>query len=102
VSSVKRSGAAPDLPTMIEMGYPGFDAVPWFGLMAPAGTPEAVTDKIYAETMRVLAQPDVRKQFATLGIDVIGGTPAEFAAVIPAEIRQWAKLIKAMGIDVIE
>jgi tripartite-type tricarboxylate transporter receptor subunit TctC len=102
VSSAKRSGAAPDLPTMIEMGYPGFDVVPWFGLMAPAGTPKAVTDKIYAETMKQLAQPGTRKQFADLGIDVIGGTPAEFAKVIPAETVQWAKLIKAMGIGVIE
>jgi tripartite-type tricarboxylate transporter receptor subunit TctC len=102
VSSARRSGAAPDLPTMIEMGYPGFDAVPWFGLMAPAGTPTAITDKIYAETMRVLGQPEVRKQLADLGIDVIGGTPAEFAAVLPAETAQWAKLIKAMGIGVIE
>ena len=102
VSSARRSGAAPELPTMIEMGYPGFDVVPWFGLMAPAGTPQAVTDKIYAETMRVLALPEVRKQFATLGIDLIGGTPAELAAVIPAETAQWAKLIKAMGIQPIE
>jgi tripartite-type tricarboxylate transporter receptor subunit TctC len=102
VSSAKRSGAAPDLPTMIEMGYPGFEAVPWFGLMAPAGTPKDVTDKIYAETIKVLTQPEVRKQFAVLGIDVIGGTSAEFAAVIPAETQQWAKLIKAMGIGVIE
>src|SRR5207237_10749081 len=98
VTSVKRSAAAPDLPTMIESGYPDFEAVPWFGLMAPAGTPTPVTDKIYAETMKVLAQPEVRKQFADLGIDVIGGTPAEFAAVIATETVQWAKLIKAMGI----
>jgi tripartite-type tricarboxylate transporter receptor subunit TctC len=102
VSSRKRSGAAPDLPTMIEMGYPDFDVVPWFGLMAPAGTPKAATDKIYAQTMKVLAQPDVRKQFADLGIDVIGGTSAEFAKAIPTETEQWAKLIKAMGIGVIE
>jgi tripartite-type tricarboxylate transporter receptor subunit TctC len=102
VSSARRSGAAPDLPTMIEMGYPGFEAVPWFGLMAPAGTPTTVTDKIYSETMKVLALPEVRKQFADLGIDVIGGTPAEFAAVITTETAQWAKLIKAMGIGVIE
>jgi len=102
VSSAKRSGAAPDLPTMIEMGYPGFEAVPWFGLMAPAGTPTTVTDKIYVETMKVLAVPEVRKQFAVLGIDVIGGTSAEFAAVIATETVQWAKLIKAMGIGVIE
>ena len=102
VSSRKRSGAAPDLPTMIEMGYPDFDVVPWFGLMAPAGTPKEVTDKIYAETMKVLAQPDVRKQLADLGIDVIGGTSAEFATAITTETAQWAKLIKAMGIGVIE
>jgi len=102
VSSAKRSGAAPDLPTMNEMGYPGFEAVPWFGLMAPAGTPATVTDKIYAETIKVLALPEVRKQFAVLGIDVIAGTPAEFAAVITTETVQWAKLIKAMGIGVIE
>jgi tripartite-type tricarboxylate transporter receptor subunit TctC len=102
VSSARRSGAAPDLPTMIEMGYPGFEAVPWFGLMAPAGTPAAVTDRIYAETMKVLALPEVRKQFADLGIDVIGGTPAELAAVIATETVQWAKLIRAMGIGVIE
>jgi tripartite-type tricarboxylate transporter receptor subunit TctC len=102
VSSAKRSGAAPDLPTMIEMGYPGFEAVPWFGLMAPAGTPTTVTDKIYSETMKVLALPEVRKQFANLGIDVIGGTPAEFAAVITTETVQWGKVIKAMGIGVIE
>ena len=102
VSSRKRAGAAPDLPTMIEMGYPDFDVVPWFGLMAPAGTPTAVTDKIYSETIKVLALPEVRKQFADLGIDVIGGTPAEFATVIATETVQWAKLIKAMGIGVIE
>jgi len=76
--------------------------VPWFGLMAPAGTPKAVTDRIYAETMRVLGDPAVRKQFAVLGIDVIGGTSAEFATVIPTETAQWAKLIKAMGIQPIE
>ena len=102
VSSARRSGAAADLPTMIEMGYPGFDVVPWFGLMAPAGTPATITDKLYAETIKVLTQPEVRKQFAVLGIDVIGGTPAEFAAVIATETVQWAKLIKAMGIGVIE
>src|SRR5262249_38755261 len=80
--SARRAGAAPDLPTMIEMGYPGFEAVPWFGIMAPAGTPAPITDKIYAETIKVLGQPEVRKQLAVLGIDVIGGTPAEFATVI--------------------
>lgn len=98
VTSLKRSAAAPDLPTMVELGYPGFEAVPWFGLMAPAGTPPAVTDKIYRETMKVLGLPETRRRFDELGLDMIGGSPAEFAAAIAAETPQWATLIKAAGI----
>jgi tripartite-type tricarboxylate transporter receptor subunit TctC len=98
VSSRKRSVAAPDLPTMIEMGYPDFEAVPWFGLLAPAGTPRAIVDKVYQETMKVLSEPDVRKRFEINGLDVIGGSPAEFAQVIKTEIPYWAKIIKEAGI----
>jgi len=98
VSSIKRSGAAPDLPTMAELGYPGFEAVPWFGLMAPAGTPRAVVDKINHETAKVLAMPDVRKRLDELGLDLIGGSPEEFAAVIRSETPQWAKVIREAGI----
>jgi tripartite-type tricarboxylate transporter receptor subunit TctC len=98
VTSIKRSGAAPDLPTMAESGYPGFEAVPWFGLMAPAGTPPAIIDKVHRETLRVLAMPEVRRRLDELGIDLIGGSPAEFAAVIKSETTQWAKVIKAAGI----
>jgi tripartite-type tricarboxylate transporter receptor subunit TctC len=102
VTSRKRSGAAPDIPTMVESGYPGFEAVPWFGLVAPAGTPQFVIDKVHRETARVLALPDVRKRLAELGLDLIGNTPAEFAAVIKAEIPQWAAVIKGAGIKAIE
>ena len=98
VSSRKRSVAAPDLPTMDESGYPGFEAVPWFGLLAPAGTPQAITDKVHQETVRVLGQPDVRKRFEDAGLDVIGSSPAEFADVIRSEIPYWAKIIKEAGI----
>ncbi len=98
VTSRERSGAAPDMPTMAELGYPGFEAVPWFGLMAPAGTPQVVIDKLHRETARTLAQPDVRRRMAELGVDLIGNTPAEFASVIKAEIPQWAAVIKAAGI----
>jgi tripartite-type tricarboxylate transporter receptor subunit TctC len=98
VTSIKRSAAAPDLPTMAEMGYPGFEAVPWFGLMAPAGTPAAVTDKIYRETIAVLALPDVKKKLGDLGLDIIAGGPGEFAEAIRTETPQWATLIKAAGI----
>jgi tripartite-type tricarboxylate transporter receptor subunit TctC len=98
VSSRKRSVAAPDLPTMDESGYPGFEAVPWFGLLAPIGTPQAIIDKVHQETVRVLGQPDVRKRFEDAGLDVIGGSPAEFAEVIRSEIPYWAKIIKEAGI----
>jgi tripartite-type tricarboxylate transporter receptor subunit TctC len=102
VTSVKRSAAAPDLPTMIESGYPDFEAVPWFGLMAPAGTPPAIIDRLHRETVKVLALPDVRKKLNDLGLDVIPGTPAEFAAAIEREIPRWASVIKQAGIKATE
>src|SRR3954470_4089848 len=102
VSSRKRSVAAPDLPTMIEMGYPDFEAVPWFGFLAPTGTPQAVVDKVHRDTVAVLAMLDVRKRFEDNGLDVIGGTPAEFAHVIKTEIPYWAKIIKEAGIKASE
>ena len=102
VTSLKRSAAAADLPTMDESGYPGFEAVPWFGLMAPAGTPPAIIDKLHRETAKVLALPDIRKRLGELGVDPIGGTPAELAAVIKTEMPQWAKVIKDAGIKLSE
>jgi tripartite-type tricarboxylate transporter receptor subunit TctC len=102
VTSLKRSAAAPDLPTMVESGYPGFEAVPWFGLMAPAGTPPAVIEKLRAETRRVLAMPDVRARFAELGLDIIGEGPAEFAEALRNETPQWAKIIREAGIKPLE
>ena len=102
VSSRKRSVAAPELPTMIEKGYPDFEAVPWFGFLAPAGTPQAIVDKIQQDTVAVLAMSDVRKRFEANGLDVVGGTSAEFAKVIKTEIPYWAKIIKEAGIKASE
>ena len=102
VTSRKRSVAAPDLPTMAEVGYPGFEAVPWFGFLAPTGTPQAVIDKVHQETVKVLAMPDVRKKFEEFGLDVIGSSPAEFANVIKTEIPYWAKIITEAGIKATE
>jgi tripartite-type tricarboxylate transporter receptor subunit TctC len=98
VTSIKRSATAPDLPTMAESGYPGFEAVPWFGLMAPSGTSSAIVDKVYRDTVKILAIPDVRRKLNDLGVDVIGGSPAELAATIDREIPQWARVIKQAGI----
>src|SRR5580658_4596440 len=98
ITSIKRSSLAPDLPTMAESGFPGFEAVPWFGLVAPAGTPRDVLAKLHAETVKTLAMPEVRKKFDELGIEPVGNTPAEFAAIIQKEIPEWAKVIKDAGI----
>ena len=98
ITSRKRSALAPDLPTMAESGFPGFEAVPWFGLLAPAGTPQDILDKLHNETVKALAMPEVRKKFDELGLEPIGNTPAEFAAVIRKETPEWAKVIKDAGI----
>ena len=98
ITSIKRSALAPDLPTMAESGYPGFEAVPWFGLLAPAGTPQDVLDKLHDETVKTLAMPETRKKFAELGLESVGNTPAEFSAVIKKETPEWAKVIKDAGI----
>jgi tripartite-type tricarboxylate transporter receptor subunit TctC len=98
ITSIKRSPLAPDLPTMAESGFPGFEAVPWFGLLAPAGTPQDVLDKLYNETVKTLAMPEIRKKFDELGLEPVGNTPAEFAAIIKKETPEWAKLIKDAGI----
>jgi tripartite-type tricarboxylate transporter receptor subunit TctC len=98
VTSRKRSVAAPELPTMAEVGYPGFEAVPWFGFLVPTGTPQLVIDKVHQETVKVLAMPDVRKKLEEAGLDVIGSSPAEFAEVIRTEIPYWAKIIREIGL----
>lgn len=98
VTSLQRSPAAPELPTMHESGFLGFDATAWFGLMAPAGTSPAIVEKLHAATVKALASPDVRAKFEAIGMVPIGNTPAEFAAVIRTEIPYWDKVIKAIGL----
>ena len=98
ITSIRRSALAPDLPTMAESGFPGFEAVPWFGLLAPTGTPKDVLDKLQSETVKALARPEVRRKFDELGLEPVGNTPAEFAAIIRKETPEWAKVIKDAGI----
>jgi tripartite-type tricarboxylate transporter receptor subunit TctC len=100
ITSIKRSALAPDLPTMAESGFPGFEAVPWFGLLAPAGTPKDVLDKLHGQTVNALAMPEVRKKFDELGLEPVGNTPAEFIAIIKKETPEWAKVIKDAGIKI--
>ena len=98
ITSIKRSALAPDLATMAESGFPGFEAVPWFGLLAPAGTPKEILDKLHGETVKTLAMPEVRKKFDELGLEPVGNMPAEFAALTKKETLEWAKVIKEAGI----
>jgi tripartite-type tricarboxylate transporter receptor subunit TctC len=98
ITSTARSPLVPDLPTMAESGYPGFEAVPWFGLVAPAGTPSDVLDRLHDETVKTLAMADVRRKFGELGIEPVGNSRAEFAAIIRREIPEWAKVIRDAGI----
>jgi tripartite-type tricarboxylate transporter receptor subunit TctC len=102
ITSRQRSPQIPELPTMEELGFPGFDATAWFGLMAPAGTPQPTVDKVHDETVRVLALPDVKAKLEGLGVQLVGNTPAEFAALIKTETPAWAKVIKQAGIKVNE
>lgn len=97
VTSLQRTGAAPDVPTMAESGFPGFEATSWFALLAPAGTPQTIVRKIHGETVKALAQPDIRARLTDLGMDVVGSTPEQLAAIMRAEIPKWAKVVKASG-----
>jgi tripartite-type tricarboxylate transporter receptor subunit TctC len=98
VTSIGRFAAMPDLPTMIESGFPGFEAVLSIGLMAPLGTPPAIIDIIRQDSVKALSSPDLRKSLSNIGMDVIGNSPSEFAAAIAAEAPRWAKIIKDAGI----
>src|SRR5258708_5778798 len=98
ITSIKRSALAPDLPTMAESGFPGFEAVPRFGLLPPSATPKDGVDKLYGQTVKILTIPEVRKKFDELGLEPVGNTPAEFAAIIKKETPEWAKVIKDAGI----
>jgi tripartite-type tricarboxylate transporter receptor subunit TctC len=102
VTSLTRAPSSPDLPTMVEAGFPGFDATAWFGLLAPAGTPEPIIAKLHREAVRILALPDVRKRFDELGMVPMGTSPAQFAAAIASEAPLWAKVIKASGAKLVD
>lgn len=100
VSSVRRFAAMPDLPTMAEAGLLDYDMTVRWGLLAPAGTPQDIVERLYRDTRRVLAWPDMHKRFSDLSIQPIGSSPAEFSNVIDAEVPKWRKIIAEAGIRV--
>lgn len=97
VTSAARSSAAPDLPTVAESGLPGYEAIAWNGLLAPAGTPKDVVAKLNAELKRALEAPEVRDRFAAQGFGAAWGTPEQYASFIRSELAKWAKVVKASG-----
>ena len=97
VTSATRSPAASNIPTIAESGLPGFEATSWFALMAPAGLPKDVLARINAETLRVMALPDVREKMALLGLDLAPGTPEALASFIQVETTKWANVVKESG-----
>ena len=96
----RRSKVLPDLPTVAELGYPGFDTSQWYGAFVPSGTPAEIVERIRTELHKALQQPDIQTAMASQGVDLDPGTPAALAARIKAETATWAAVIKAAGIRV--
>lgn len=98
VSSPARIEAAPDIPTIAEQGIPGFEAVQWYGVVAPPGTPRPIVDRLNQEIHKALADPEVRQRLAPEGAEPAPGTPEEFGEFILAEMRRWGDLIRRAGV----
>ena len=100
VTSPQRLPVLPDTPTMTESGFAGVALDVWFGLVAPAGTPDAVIDKLNAAFVRAVRDPNVVKQMTEQGAEVVATTPAEFAAFIASETERFGKVVRAVGAKV--
>ncbi len=100
LSSATRAAGAPDVPTFIESGLPGFVVDSWVGLLAPTGTPRAIIERLQAETAAVLQMPDVRERYSVLGIDPVGNKPEEYAAQIRADLARWGPVVKQANIRI--
>ena len=98
VTTAKRTELMPDVPTLDELGVPGFDSSSWYALVAPAGTPPAILDKLATEVTRMVKTPEMRSELLKLGAAPVGNTPAEAKAFIDAEAARWGALIRANGI----
>lgn len=98
VTSAARSKIAPNIPTIAEQGVTGYDAVQWYGLMAPANTPKDIVAKLHKAVVFALQDAGVRERFLASGADPVGSTPEEFSAVVRSEVPKWAKVVKAAGI----
>jgi tripartite-type tricarboxylate transporter receptor subunit TctC len=95
VSSTTRSRSLPDVPTMVELGYPEFDASSWFGMVAPARTPPAIINRIAEDVHAVLKDPRIERQMIEQGADPVGNGPQAFGAFIAREVDRWSSIVRA-------
>jgi tripartite-type tricarboxylate transporter receptor subunit TctC len=98
ISGLKRSPITPDVPTIAESGFPGYEAMVWFAFFAPANTPADVVRRINEETARALQSPRMREILASQGLEVVGGSPADLGKRVSSEIGKWRKVIQEAGI----
>jgi tripartite-type tricarboxylate transporter receptor subunit TctC len=98
ITTAARSSALPDIPTIAEAGVPGYEAVQWSGLLAPAGTPQEVINRLHKEVTAILRAPEVRDRLTADSAEIVAGTPAEFSEFLKAELVKWANVVKAAGI----
>jgi tripartite-type tricarboxylate transporter receptor subunit TctC len=97
VTTARRSGVAPDVPTLAESGLPGYELSSWQAVFAPAGTPKPIVDRLYAEISKILQMPDVQKRLSDLGLDLIGMSPQDLATLIKADVPRLGKIVKDSG-----
>ncbi|MGH8616579.1 MAG: Bug family tripartite tricarboxylate transporter substrate binding protein [Burkholderiales bacterium] len=100
VTSAKRSAVFPEVPTMAEAGLPGQEADTLQGLLVPAGTPAAVVQRLHADVVKILTQPETRDRISSLGFEIVASSPKEFAAQIRLEVAKWTKVVKEAGVKV--
>jgi len=98
VTSLKRSAMAPEFPTLDESGLPGFEVLTWFGILAPAGTPREIVNRLNGEILQVVARPAVKEQLLKTGFEIVPNTPEEYAAFFKAEHARWGKIVRDLNL----
>jgi tripartite-type tricarboxylate transporter receptor subunit TctC len=100
LAAQRRSPAMPELPTIAESGLPGYEASTWVGVVAPAGTPRGIVERLHGELMKLLATPEVKQQFAASGFDIIASSPEQFSGQIKTDLAKWARVIREANVTV--
>jgi tripartite-type tricarboxylate transporter receptor subunit TctC len=100
VTSLKRSAMANEFPTLDESGLPGFEVLTWFGILAPAGTPRDIVNRLNSEILQVVAQPSIREQLLKMGFEIVPNTPEQYAEFLKAEHARWGKIVRDLNLKV--